>query len=113
MKYIKLDDAIRAAESCTDSMEPISHDIVVKLVVDRLKGQLTTEIVRCRDCMYSPSGTDDADNTGFGLEWPHDDWPEDNPCPCKCEDGWYSHKPKPDFFWFCSLLLLIPRSFFL
>lgn len=52
MKYIKLDDAIRAAESCTDSMEPISHDIVVKLVVDRLKELPTTEIVRCRECVY-------------------------------------------------------------
>lgn len=52
MKYIKLEDAIRAAESCTDSMEPISHDIVVKLVVDRLKELPATKIVRCRDCVY-------------------------------------------------------------
>ena len=55
-------------------------------------------VVRCRDCMYAPLGTDDGEDQGFALEWPYDEWPEDNPCPCKCEDGWYSHKPKPDFF---------------
>ena len=55
-------------------------------------------VVRCRDCMYAPSGTGDGEDQGFSLEWPYDEWPEDNPCPCKCEDGWYSHKPKPDFF---------------
>lgn len=53
------------------------------------------EVVRCRDCIYAPSGPESG---GFALEWPYDDWPEDNPCPCKCEDGWYSHKPKPDFY---------------
>lgn len=52
MKYIKLEDAIRAAESCTDSMEPISRDLTVELAVIRLKEQPTTEIVRCRDCVY-------------------------------------------------------------
>lgn len=56
------------------------------------------EVVRCKDCMYAPSGIDGGEDQGFALEWPHDEWPEDNPCPCKCEDGWYSHKPKPDFF---------------
>ena len=55
-------------------------------------------VVLCRDCKYTPSGTDDGEDQGFALEWPHDDWPEDNPCPCKCADGWYSHKPAPDFF---------------
>lgn len=55
-------------------------------------------VVLCKDCMYAPSGTDGGEDQGFALEWPHDEWPEDNPCPCKCDDGWYSHKPKPDFF---------------
>ena len=55
-------------------------------------------VVLCKDCMYAPSGTDGGEVRGFAIEWPHDEWPEDNPCPCKCEDGWYSHKPKPDFF---------------
>ena len=55
-------------------------------------------VVLCWECKYAPSGTDGGKNQGFGLEWPHDEWPEDNPCPCKCADGWYSHKPAPDFF---------------
>lgn len=55
-------------------------------------------VVLCKDCMYAPSGTDDGEDRGFALEWPHDEWPEDNPCPYKCDDGWYSHKPKPGFF---------------
>lgn len=56
------------------------------------------EVVRCKDCIYSPSGDTDGENQGFSLEWPHDDWPERNPCPFKCDDGWYSRKPKPEFY---------------
>lgn len=55
-------------------------------------------VVLCRNCMYAPSGTDGGEDQGFDLEWPHDKWPEHNPCPYKCDDGWYSLKPKPDFF---------------
>lgn len=51
-------------------------------------------VVTCGECIYAPSG----DGQGFDLEWPHDEWPENNPCPWKCEDGWYSHKPRPNFF---------------
>lgn len=50
MKYIKLEDAIRAAESCTDTMEPVSHDVAVELVVKKIKALPTTEIVECREC---------------------------------------------------------------
>lgn len=56
------------------------------------------DIVRCKDCKYAPSGTDDGEEQGFGLEWPNDGVYDTNPCPLKCSDGWYSHKPKPDFF---------------
>ena len=55
-------------------------------------------VVLCKDCIYAPSGTDDGEDRGFALEWPHDEWPEYNLCPYKCDDGWYSHKPKPSFF---------------
>lgn len=51
-------------------------------------------VITCSECIYAPSG----DGHGFDLEWPHDDWPENNPCPCKCEDGFYSYKPRPNFF---------------
>lgn len=55
-------------------------------------------VVLCRECIYAPIGTDNGENQGFALEWPRDEWPEDNPCPFKCDDGWYSRKPEPDFF---------------
>ena len=51
-------------------------------------------VVTCSECIYAPSG----DGQGFDLKWPHDEWPESNPCPWKCEDGWYSYKPRPNFF---------------
>ena len=89
-RYIKLSQALEVLDSCAcwwvhDRMELI-HAADVR------------PVVYCRDCKYAPSGTDGGEDQGFALEWPHDEWPEDNPCPCKCEDGWYSHKPKPDFF---------------
>lgn len=66
--------------------------------VTRLLSIDVRPVVLCKDCMYAPSGTDDGEDRGFALEWPHDEWPEDNPCPCKCDDGWYSHKPRSNFF---------------
>lgn len=53
------------------------------------------EVVRCKDCRYAPTGTDDGDGRGFGLEWPDK---EEFICPFYCDDGWYSRKPRPDFF---------------
>ena len=55
------------------------------------------EVVRCRDCCYAPTGTDNGEEQGFGLEWPYK---EEYKCPYFCDDGWYSRKPKSDFF--CS-----------
>lgn len=69
-----------------------------KIALEDASDADVVEVVRCRDCKYAPSGTDNGEDQGFALEWPHDEWPEDNPCPCKCEDGLYSHKPAPDFF---------------
>lgn len=72
-----------------------------KAIVSRINAIPAADVrpvVLCKDCMYAPSGTDGGEGQGFALEWPHDEWPEDNPCPCKCEDGWYSRKPEPDFF---------------
>ena len=67
-------------------------------VIEELCKKYHDSVVLCKECMYAPSGTDGGESRGFALEWPHDEWPENNPCPCKCEDEWYSHKPKPDFF---------------
>lgn len=50
-------------------------------------------VVLCRDCKYAPIG----DKDGSDLEWPFKEFDE-NPCPYKCLDNWYSRKPAPDFF---------------
>jgi hypothetical protein len=50
-------------------------------------------VVLCRDCKYAPIGDKDGDD----LEWPFNEF-DANPCPHKCSDNWYSHKPAPDFF---------------
>ena len=47
------------------------------------------EIVRCKDCVHRPKGTNKHD-----LEFP------DYVCPCQCDDFWYSWMPKDD--WFCA-----------
>lgn len=48
-------------------------------------------VVRCKDCKHRPKGT----GANHDLEFP------DYVCPCQCtEDGWYSWKPKDD--WFCA-----------
>lgn len=82
-------------EVCDDSKEELKY---IRADIRSIPAADVRPVVLCRDCKYAPSGTDDGEDQGFGLEWPHDDWPEDNPCPCKCADGWYSHKPAPDFF---------------
>ena len=53
------------------------------------------EVVRCKDCKYMPTGTG-----GNELEWPFNEYPDRNPCPLKCEDAWYSHKP--DIYFYCA-----------
>lgn len=50
-------------------------------------------VVLCRDCKFAPIG----DRDGSDLEWPHNEY-DGNPCPYKCSDNWYSHKPAPDFY---------------
>lgn len=69
----------------------------LKMLFDKIESIPAADVrpvVTCSECIYAPSG----DGQGFDLEWPHDEWPEYNPCPWKCEDGWYSYKPRPDFF---------------
>lgn len=68
-----------------------------KYVVERLRSEIPAADVRpvvtCRDCKYAPVGDKDGDD----LEWPFNEF-DANPCPHKCSDNWYSHKPAPDFF---------------
>lgn len=97
-EYIERDAlCYQLAKQATIDGQPRAIRRAAKIVADFPAADVRP-VVLCRDCKYAPSGTDDGEDKGFALEWPHDEWPEDNPCPCKCEDGWYSHKPKPDFF---------------
>ncbi len=48
--YISLDDAIRAASSCTDSWEPIECDVTVEAVISKLKALPAKAAVPCDKC---------------------------------------------------------------
>ena len=61
--------------------------------IERLPAADVRPVVLCQDCKYAPIG----DKDGSDLEWPFNEFDE-NPCPYKCLDNWYSHKPAPDFF---------------
>ena len=100
--YIRREDAERALlERCKETgyggLTPDDIRIVMRTPW-RIPAADVRPVVCCKECMYAPSVPDGEEIQGQSLEWPHDEWPEDNPCPCKCEDGWYSYKPKPDFF---------------
>jgi hypothetical protein len=71
----------------------VDPDSVIR-IIETIPAANVQPVVTCGECIYAPSG----DGQGFDLEWPHDNWPESNPCPWKCEDDWYSHKPRPDLF---------------
>lgn len=99
-KYIECEKALDAVfgQFCASSDET---EAALNAAIEEIRAIPAADVrpvVLCKDCMYAPSCTDGGEDQGFALEWPHDEWPEDNPCPCKCEDGWYSRKPKPDFF---------------
>lgn len=52
------------------------------------------EQIRCKDCKHRPIATraDEGVLWGFSVEFP------DERCPLQCEDGWYNHYPKDDFY---------------
>ena len=85
-----------AIAACFDGFADCRDDCAAN--IRNIPAADVVDVVRCKDCIYFPSGDDNGENRGFGLEWPHDDWPEENPCPCKCDDGWYSIKPNQEFY---------------
>lgn len=94
-KYVELDAVIEAFDdpAVERNYGDVDPDSVIR-VIEAIPAADVRPVITCSKCIYAPLG----DGQGFDLEWPHDDWPEHNPCPCKCDDGWYSYKPKPDFF---------------
>ena len=57
--------------------------------IDQAEPVDAVQVVRCKDCIHRPTGTNRDD-----LEFP------DYKCPCQCDDFWYSWKPSDD--WFCG-----------
>lgn len=105
MEYIEREAAIDAMtadnllkhfDSVEDVIEKRFHRAAERILA-KIPAADVVEVVRCRECCYAPSGTDKGKELGLGLEWP--EWMA-NKCPLMCEDGWYSHKPEPD--WFCA-----------
>jgi hypothetical protein len=96
-EYIEREAAIAEVEEWHD-MYPDSDAArealsLTKRAIRKLPAADVRPVVRCRECKYAPIG----DKDGSDLEWPFNEFDE-NPCPYKCLDNWYSHKPKPDFF---------------
>lgn len=72
----------------------IAHeDASFVYAIERIPAADVRPVVLCRDCKYAPIG----DKDGSDLEWPFNEF-DKNPCPHKCLDNWYSHKPASDFF---------------
>jgi len=98
MGYIKHEDALEAIWRILNEMgiSQKNNDRLVEEVDAVLDEYTVTDarpVVLCRDCKFSPIG----DKDGSDLEWPFNEFDE-NLCPYKCLDNWYSHKPAPDFF---------------
>lgn len=68
--------------------------IIVDTKAEELGSSAQPEIIRCKDCKHRPIATraDEGILWGFSVEFP------DEICPLQCEDGWYSHYPKDDFY---------------
>lgn len=90
-EYIERSDAMNAALAGDIDKDFPQMDIAARL--HDIPATDVVPVVLCRECKYAPIG----DKDGSDLEWPFNEFDE-NPCPYKCLDNWYSHKPAPDFF---------------
>lgn len=100
MRYI---DADKFAKQAYEVAYPIVHDInshergLTLMGIAQLLDEQPTidavEVVRCKDCKHKPI-KDDRDS------WPIFPNERNNPCPCQCDDGFYSWFPKDEFY--CS-----------
>ena len=97
--YIKREDAVRTMtgkpiivnQGNVEAVTRIYEEFVKR--IDDIPAADVVEVVRCKDCKHKPI-KDDRDS------WPIFPNEENNPCPCQCDDGFYSWFPKDDFY--CS-----------
>ena len=90
---LELVEARRTWRSTEDSRKEISGiDASMCAIHDLPSAQ--PEIIRCKDSKHKPIATraDEGILWGFSVEFP------DERCPLQCEDGWYNHYPKDDFY---------------
>lgn len=93
--YIKREYAIMAMREYSLRVEHSSVPFGIMLsMLERIQADDVVPVVRCRDCKWKPTAPEGI-TEGFQVEFPYE---FDNPCPCKCGDGWYSEKPHDDFF---------------
>ena len=97
-EYIERERATEFIDKCLEHEEELQSVeretlIAIKKRLETISAADVRPVVFCRDCKYAPIGDKDGDD----LEWPHNEY-DGNPCPHKCSDNWYSHKPAPDFF---------------
>lgn len=94
-EYIEREAAIRVLCGLCLADGKCGHTCKEITALEALPAADVQEVVLCRDCKYCPTGTDNGEEQGFGLEFPYK---ETYKCPFMCDDGWYSRKPRPDFF---------------
>ena len=99
-KYILRSDAIKAFEDAVpDVIDFLAENMGysypnVEKIVGSIPAADVVPVVRCKDCKYKPTAPEGI-TAGYQVDFPDE---LNNPCPCNCEDGWYSEKPSDNFF---------------
>lgn len=97
-KYIKLSDVMQVeCDLCLATFCKRDYQCIIATRLLGLPAAAAAPVVRCKDCKHRPAyrGPFNPEEQGFSLEFPNE---EHNPCPCQCNDGWYSWMPPDDFF---------------
>ena len=92
-KNMKKKEYIEREVAIAETRKPRLTDAELRRRLASIPAADVRPVVTCIECKYAPIG----DKDGSDLEWPFNEFDE-NPCPYKCLDNWYSHKPAPDFF---------------
>lgn len=92
-KNMKKKEYIEREVAIAETRKPRLTDAELRRRLASIPAADVRPVVLCRDCKFAPIG----DKDGSDLEWPFNEFDE-NPCPYKCLDNWYSHRPAPDFF---------------
>lgn len=95
MRLIDADKLIKQRQFIIAEAEGLCGDIVWVRDIQAAPTIDAMTVVRCKDCKYRPTYTG-GKNYGQDLVFPD----KYCPCPCMCDDPWYSWMPQDD--WFCA-----------